>query len=241
MRMTKKKSARWALAMLLGTACLMSGCKGQTEVPTEQTIPTEQTAPAAVSAEVYEEVLEEYRQMVQQNFYQDLRDTDAYESSFGPHIGVEIRTHAQDVYYALADLDGNGVEELVIGGGENASANADGSPWVYDLYSYDGQQVVSVFPELEFGYRTNLTLHRDGILQVSYSSSAAESGVDVYRLNGAEAQLVDAFSMTGHLEGETPVFTYTQNGQEIEQAAYEQALESYPQRLGADLPWLPVA
>lgn len=241
MGMTKKKSARWALAMLLGTACLLSGCKGQTEVPTEQTIPTEQTAPAAVSTEVYEEVLEEYRQMVQQNFYQDLRDTDAYESSFGPHIGVEIRTHVQDVYYALADLDGNGVEELVIGGGENASANADGSPWVYDLYSYDGQQVVSVFPELEFGYRTNLTLHPDGILQVSYSSSAAESGVDVYRLNGAEAQLVDAFSMTGHLEGETPVFTYTQNGQEIEQAAYEQALESYPQRLGAELPWLPIA
>ena len=241
MRMTKKKSARWALAMLLGAACLLSGCKGQTEVPTEQTIPTEQTAPAAVSAGVYEEVLEEYRQMVQQNFYQDLRDTDAYESSFGPHIGVEIRTHVQDVYYALADLDGNGVEELVIGGGENASANADGSPWVYDLYSYDGQQVVSVFPELEFGYRTNLTLHKDGILQVSYSSSAAESGVDVYRLNGAEAQLVDAFSMTGHLEGETPVFTYTQNGQEIEQAAYEQALESYPQRLGAELPWRPIA
>ena len=227
--------------MLLGAACLLSGCKSQTEVPTEQTIPTEQTAPAAVSAEAYEEVLEEYRQMVQQNFYQDLRDTDAYESSFGSHIGVEIRTHVQDVYYALADLDGNGVEELVIGGGENASANADGSPWVYDLYSYDGQQVVSVFPELEFGYRTNLTLHRNGILQVSYSSSAAESGVDVYRLNGAEAQLVDAFSMTGHLEGETPVFTYTQNGQEIEQAAYEQALENYPQRLGAELPWRPIA
>lgn len=238
--MAKKKSARWALAMLLGAACLLSGCKGQTEVPTEQTIPTEQTAPAAVSAEVYGQVLEEYRQMVQQNFYRDLRDTDAYESSFGPHIGVEIRTHAQDVYYALADLDGNGVEELVIGGGENASANADGSPWVYDLYSYDGQQVVSVFPELEFGYRTNLTLHKGGILQVSYSSSAAESGVDVYRLDGATAELVDAFAVSGRLEGETPVFTYTQNGQQIEQAAYEQALAGYPERLGADLPWIRV-
>lgn len=30
---------------------------------------------------------------------------------------MEIRTHEQDIYYALYDIDGNGTQELLIAGG----------------------------------------------------------------------------------------------------------------------------
>lgn len=33
---------------------------------------------------------------------------DAYDSSFGENIGLEIRTHKQNIYYVFYDIDGNG-------------------------------------------------------------------------------------------------------------------------------------
>ena len=95
-------------------------------------------------AGIYSDIIAEYRDMVQNNFYQDLLEKEdllAYENSFGKDIGSEIR-HAQKVYYALYDIDGNGTQELIIGGGEDAS-----NPWNYDLYTYDGSKAVHVFPD----------------------------------------------------------------------------------------------
>ena len=74
----------------------------------------------AEAAGIYGDIIAEYRDMVQNNFYQDLLEKEdllAYENSFGKDIGSEIR-HAQKVYYALYDIDGNGTQELIIGGGE---------------------------------------------------------------------------------------------------------------------------
>ena len=50
---------------------------------------------------VFSGVLAQYSAMVRNNFYMVLRDTDTYESSFGEDIGVEIRTHKQDIYYTF--------------------------------------------------------------------------------------------------------------------------------------------
>lgn len=61
--------------------------------------------------------------MVQNDFYMDLRDSDTYKSNFGENIGLEIRTHKQDIYYTFYDIDGNGTMELVIAGGENSVSN----------------------------------------------------------------------------------------------------------------------
>ena len=51
--------------------------------------------------DMYNHVLAQYSDMVRNNFYMVLRDRDTYESSFGEDIGVEIRTHKQDIYYTL--------------------------------------------------------------------------------------------------------------------------------------------
>ena len=187
-------------------------------------------------AGIYCDIIAEYRDMVQNNFYQDLLEKEdllAYENSFGKDIGSEIR-HAQKVYYALYDIDGNGTQELIIGGGEDAS-----NPWNYDLYTYDGSKVVHVFPNFEFGYRTNFSLYENGIIEVFYSGSAAESGNDFYRMNaaGTGAEIVESFSIIGSLDGDTTVITYYQGKNVITEDEYNRKTEEYEVALQTPFSW----
>ena len=188
------------------------------------------------AAGIYGDIIAEYRDMVQNNFYQDLLDKEdllAYENSFGKDIGSEIR-HAQKVYYALYDIDGNGTRELIIGGGEDAS-----NPWNYDLYTYDGSKAVHVFPDFEFGYRTNFSLYENGIIEVFYSGSAAESGNDFYRMNaaGTGAEIVENFSIIGSLDGDTTVITYYQGKNVITENEYNQKIQEYEVALQTPFSW----
>ena len=187
-------------------------------------------------AGIYSDIIAEYRDMVQNNFYQDLLEKEdllAYENSFGNDIGSEIR-HAQKVYYALYDIDGNGTQELIIGGGEDAS-----NPWNYDLYTYDGSKAVHVFPDFEFGYRTNFSLYENGIIEVFYSSSASESGNDFYRMNaaGTGAEIVENFSIIGSLDGDTTVITYYQGKNVITEDEYNRKTEEYEVALQTPFSW----
>lgn len=188
------------------------------------------------AAGIYGDIIAEYRDMVQNNFYQDLLEKEdllAYENSFGKDIGSEIR-HAQKVYYALYDIDGNGTQELIIGGGEDAS-----NPWNYDLYTYDGSKAVHVFPDFEFGYRTNFSLYENGIIEVFYSGSAAESGNDFYRMNaaGTGAEIVENFSIIGSLDGDTTVITYYQGKNVITEDEYNQKIQEYEVALQIPFSW----
>lgn len=190
----------------------------------------------AEAAGIYGDIIAEYRDMVQNNFYQDLLEKEdllAYENSFGKDIGSEIR-HAQKVYYALYDIDGNGTQELIIGGGEDAS-----NPWNYDLYTYDGSKAVHVFPDFEFGYRTNFSLYENGIIEVFYSGSAAESGNDFYRMNaaGTGAEIVENFSIIGSLDGDTTVITYYQGKNVITENEYNQKIQEYEVALQTPFSW----
>lgn len=199
--------------------------------------------PSAENTNIYDNVLAQYRNMVQNDFYADLRESDAYESSFGKDIGLEIRTHEQAVFYAFYDIDGNGTMELVIAGGENdvGVSNPTFSPWNYDLYGYDGTNVVHIFPEMEFGYRTNFSLYDNGVIEVFYSSSAAESGVDFYKIgaDGFTPELIDSFTAVAHLEGDEAVFVYTQNGNEITEEEYNANIQGYEIAL-TDLDWIQI-
>lgn len=193
-------------------------------------------------AAIYNHILDEYRDMVQNDFYMELRDSDAYDSSFGENVSSEIRFLKQDVYYALYDVDGNGTKELIIAGGGRGGSSSAFSPWNYDLYGYDGDAVVPVFPEMEFGCRTNFSLYENGIIEVFYTSSAAESGVDFYKIaaDGIGTELVDSFVMVGHLEGDVPVFAYFQNGGQITEEEYKTKIQSYEVTLTATLEWVQI-
>lgn len=196
------------------------------------------------TTDMYNHILEEYRDMVQNDFYIDLLGSDNYDSSFGEHIGSEIRTSKKAVFFALYDIDGNGTKELIIAGGEDGIgvSNPAFSPCNYDIYGYDGTNVLHIFPEMDFGYRTNFSLYENGIIGVYYSGSAAESGIDFYRIgsDGFTPELVDSFSAVWHLEGEETVCTHFQKENEISEEEYKTNVQSNAVTLTEGLDWIEI-
>lgn len=250
MKIKKTTKVHVVTAMVLSTTFLFVGCGTNTPKETVPNVVEEETSnneslvienDITENMNIYHDVLTQYSDMVQNDFYVNLRDLDTYESSFGEDIGFEIRTHKQDIYYTFYDIDGNGTMELIIAGGENAVSNPTFSPWNYDLYGYDGTNVVHIFPEMEFGYRTNFSLYDNGVIEVFYSSSAAESGVDFYKISTDRftPELIDSFTAVGHLEGEESVFTYSQNGNEITEEEYNANIQSYKIAL-TELDWIQI-
>ncbi len=194
--------------------------------------------------DMYDHILEEYRDMVQNDFYIDLLGSDNYDSSFGEHIGFEIRTSKKAVFYALYDIDGNGTKELIIAGGEDGIgvSNPAFSPSNYDIYGYVGADVLHIFPDIDFGYATNFSLYENGIIEVYYSYSATESGSDFYKIesDGFTPELVDSFSVVWHLEGEELAWNYFQKENEITEEEYKTNMQSYEVTLSACLDWIEI-
>lgn len=211
---------------------------------TEETDITEQPETPADGTAVYEDVLAQYRDMVQHDFYREFLDSDDYESHFGKDIGEEIRAHRSSVFYALYDIDGNGTEELIIAGeeGDVGVSNPSFAPWNYDLYGYDGNRVVSLFPNMELGGRSNFSLHGNGVIEIVHSLTHGEICIEIYKIgnDGVTPELVDCFYIAADLTGEKAVYTYFQNGQtgsEISEEAYRSALQGYETPLAEELVW----
>ena len=111
----------------------------------------------AGAAASYEQVIDEYRDMVQNHFYMDLQ---------------------------AKDRDGN---------------------------------IVHVFDNYEFGYRTNFDLCSGGLIEVTSSVSAAEYDVVFYRIgtDGVSPVVEDVFRCVGAQTGnDTVSFHYTESGKE---------------------------
>ena len=192
--------------------------------------------PVESGASSYEEVIDEYRDMVQNRFYLDVLNTDEREASFGPDIGLEIRMLVQNVFYALYDIDGNGTEELIIAAGEQGVGveSPDFMPRNYDLYTYRDGKVVHVFSDYGFGYRTNFELCENGRIEVTSNSSAAESTVTFFRIgaDGASPVVIDNFACIGEkIDDKTVVFQHYQNGRPITEEEYNRKIEDYAKQL----------
>lgn len=211
---------------------------------TEEKDITDQQETSPDETVIYEDVIAQYRDMVQHDFYIEFLDSDDYESHFGEDIGEEIRAHRQSVFYAFYDIDGNGTEELIIAGeeGDIGVSNPAFAPWYYDIYGYDGSKVVSLFPDMELGGRSNFSLHGDGVIEVVHSLTLGEICIEIYKIgnDGVTPELVDRFYTAADLTGEKAVYTYFQNGQtgsEISEEAYRSALQSYETPIAEELIW----
>ena len=90
-------------------------------------------------------------------------------------------------------------------------------PKNYDIYTYRDGNIVHVFDNYEFGYRTNFDLCSGGLIEVTSSVSAAEYDVVFYRIgtDGASPVVEDVFRCVGTQTGnDTVSFQYTENGKE---------------------------
>lgn len=90
-------------------------------------------------------------------------------------------------------------------------------PKNYDIYTYRDGNIVHVFDNYEFGYRTNFDLCSGGLIEVTSSVSAAEYDVVFYRIgtDGASPVVEDVFRCVGAQTGnDTVSFQYTESGKE---------------------------
>ena len=174
---------------------------GNTDIPESSDNVFEQSFGETEENQAYEQVLDEYRDMVQNRFYLDELNTNVREENFGPDIGAEIRMRVQNVFYAFYDIDGNETEELIIAAGEQGIGvgNPKFMPRNYDLYTYHDGKVIHVFDDYEFGYRTNFDLCENGVIEVSSNDSAAESSFLFFRIgaDGASPVVIDNFVCVG--------------------------------------------
>lgn len=235
--MKKIRTITRMAVMALAAAVLLAGCSRKSD-PISDDISDDTPS---YGVEVYDGVLAEYRDMVQNDFYMDLLGTEEYDSSFGEHIGAEIRSYKQSVYYAFYDIDGNGTRELVIAAGQEGIGVGNPSfyPIIYELYGYDGTQVVSLFPEMEFGYQAAVVLYGDGVMGVALSGSAGEWAEEFYKIgqDGLTPELMDSYGGTLDVEDGSFVSHYFKNGEEITEEEYLTNLKNYGEDITLELEW----
>ena len=258
---TRRMQIRIALLMLL--PILTAGCVGAPEPPAAEPTAVVQTivtaAPTATqpsaepdataastatqpSAEPdataalpapYADILAQYADAMQAGYYRDVAP-EARDAAFGESVALEWRINPAPAWYALYDFDRDGVNELCIGAGEDASA-----PAYYDIWRYADGQAVRPF-DMDFGYRVQLSLYADGVIEITWSDSAFSSGFDFYRLNGARAERVAAFATEAD-PANPEALLYLVDGAAVDEAAFTQALQAYESKEKAALDWVLVA
>ena len=213
-----------ALIMLLAAGCnVMEKITSQPEAPVveaetpvqpepEAQTPAEPEPAEQPKADPYAEILAQYLEAVQNGYSAD--------GEFGEFVAFEWRANPQPVYYALKDIDANGTEELIIAAGEDVSNLGH-----YDIWTADGDTAVRPF-DMDFGYRSNFDVLADGVIEVSWSNSAFESGCDYYRLEGAQATLVTSIYTTVDMD-QPDVLLYMQDGLDIGEQAWNTLTDGY--------------
>ena len=91
-----------------------------------------------------------------------------------------------EIGFDLIDLDGNGQEELII---------SDPSKFVYDLYTISNGKPVHLF---DSGERYCYILRENGIVENSWSGSAATSGHDFYKINGGKLVFIERITLDAY-------------------------------------------
>ena len=95
-------------------------------------------------------------------------------------------TALSEIGFALIDLDVNGQEELII---------SDPNKFVYDVYTISNDKTVHLFAS---GERNYYILRENGIVENSWSGSAATSGHDFYKLNDGKLDFVERITLDAY-------------------------------------------
>lgn len=226
-----------ALTMALTTGCTAGAANGaeppvtlpaETQQPTEAPTETQQPAQAPIETQqpaeaeipaAYAAILAQYADAEANGYYQSVDAADR-DAAFGVDTALEWRINPRPAQYALCDLDGDGTHELII-----AAAAEDGEYVNYDIWAMDGDTAVRLF-DFDFGYRATFAVYADGLIAVTFSNSAFESGVDMYRVDGAKARLAASF-VTRSSEDNPDTVEYLSDGAPLTQEEWDAKIAEF--------------
>ena len=166
----------------------------ETATPAETTLPAEQettipettveTVAAVAAEEAYQGITAEYQAVLGVDSAAFLHAPENYFN--GDHMAIRYyhMYHCDHFYYAYMDIDGNGMEELLIGFGPEDYI------WFVDLYGFDGEQAVQLIDEPTLGDRSMLALLADDTLYLALGSSAEEVSHIYLKVDGCSVKEV---------------------------------------------------
>ena len=126
---------------------------------------------------IYHAVLNEYRAIC--SMTRDEYDSQYKESDY-PYVNQLMMRYyhiygGMQIVYAFYDIDGNGVNELLVGNGNEDEASIIG------LYAFDGEKAVTL--NNTAGERQSLKIYTDGTIKIQNSESASNTSTKYYRLD----------------------------------------------------------
>ena len=131
------------------------------------------------------------------------------ELGISPLFGLNM--DFADFGYNMMDIDGNGIDELIIG--ENGSGAWDGV--IYNMYTLVDGQIVRVI----YGWdRNRYYLCDNGLIANEGSNGASSSMYIFYSYSGAELELQEAVIYDGYKDAENPWF-YSTESEDVNQAS----------------------
>lgn len=107
----------------------------------------------------------------------------------------EVFDDSSNVGYCRKDIDGDGVDELLIGTGNSEATDYDSWAWgwdntVYDMFTIKEGRLVQVFSG---GERARFYLCENGVIKEEWANSAFNSGDCFYRFEDGELKLIEEF------------------------------------------------
>lgn len=131
-------------------------------------------APTPTPKDLYKSVLDKCYTALTGHWDRDTLESNGFSYLYAYYSGTS------DIGYAFIDIDGNGVQELLIGD-VYAEGNSDGM--IFDLYTISNGTIVHI---LSSGERDRYYLCTNGMLANEWSSGATNLGINFYMFNGSK-------------------------------------------------------
>ncbi len=173
----------------------------------------------------------------------DLEGTDCYEyDENGISEGI-IDSYMLDymrylekpqVFFSETDIDGNGICELIIGGGESPD-----DVKIFDVFSMHGEEAVRLIPDIMVGERSELIIYEGGLLQYDGSGGATTHTYDFFRMNESGYSVSLAADMDYYPENYDDFYniSYFVDGQKVTEKAFHTRLNELEANKKIELTW----
>lgn len=165
------------LAICISALCVSAaGCKVQPADSSSEVSAVISESTVKDDSVIYNSILEKYSNAI--------KDADTAlnkpDDDVNSELLIAIKSYGDEklsVYYSFADINEDGVNELLIGAGDGTQSTV-----IYDILSYNGEKPVHLFDLYSLGYRRNLTIYNSGIMRMDGSSGADSNSVAFYKL-----------------------------------------------------------
>ena len=136
----------------------------------------------------YSDVLSQYKRIVEDNFY--LHEKEIPYDSFGEDVNLLIienlrglflpNSFEYNIYYALYDINNDGIFELIIGAGN------DDNIIQFDIFTIKYETVTNIFQNIynfSFGGNSTFTIHTESIIAVNMHESTECNILEFFRFS----------------------------------------------------------